>query len=664
MGIRYSLNGRELGERSEAFFALRVGTGRHNDIVIASGSPGVHENHCTIVSTGSTFRLEMRPEHLVYVDGALGECGGQLFQKHVKECELQLGSANAKVQLTRTGDNIEPEKVFFRGRPRRNRDRLKEHRRLFQLAFLAILVLLIAGGGGFYAAMEADRAQKASIGILQAAQLSEKERKAAQASVLEMGLSVTLDNGAKRFVSVGTGWVLLHNEKKSLVTNIHVSKTINSCVLQPNECDGIPKLRDGTTPEIAVRLNGAQDWISFTEFSECGIARNCWSQEVRHKHYAEFGTRLKRAGMADIENVYDVAVFPLGYNGEGSVPSDGYLDQIEGLRLSDRPAHVGDFAAMLGYPTEGDDKAISSSSSLYRTVYIGRVTSPFGFAAADSDIADHVVLTGGAAVGGDSGGPVINGDSEVIAMTFAGYFAEGKTSTGARQPDGSARVDALSAELIRETVTRAFVEGRPGFWDSEISSLDGGSFKQAVIENRWISECIPGVLGPAMVAASIDFDAEKFAPIVETEGSSRFEIGEYLGEISGIGPTWYSKGTVDIDFRTFAPGNLDGTHKLLVIAKIERSATDTLPPSLIMRLEHPLTRKTSESWDLVSFEQYADMNIAIDSDPEVSIPFEVKSTNQTTVEFEVRRFDCSVGGDNLVMDRQLRNRVALEGDQP
>src|SRR5689334_2608791 len=94
MGLKLSVNGVPF-ERdwSGRFYGIRIGTGGSNDIVVAENTPGVQEHHCTLVHTGSTYRLEMLPTHLVFVDGERGECGQQLFLRNTKSCVLSIGGA-------------------------------------------------------------------------------------------------------------------------------------------------------------------------------------------------------------------------------------------------------------------------------------------------------------------------------------------------------------------------------------------------------------------------------------------------------------------------------------------------------------------------------------------------------------------------------------------
>ena len=100
MGLRLTVNGVELpNDRTERFFAIRIGTGPANDIVVSENTPGVQEHHCTIVHTGSTYRLEMLPTHLVFVDGERGECGQQLFLHNTSSCTSFRAAATRQARL-------------------------------------------------------------------------------------------------------------------------------------------------------------------------------------------------------------------------------------------------------------------------------------------------------------------------------------------------------------------------------------------------------------------------------------------------------------------------------------------------------------------------------------------------------------------------------------
>ncbi len=505
MALEVYLDGELKLTRGGPFYAIRIGTHPLNDVVIRSDAEGVHEQHCTIVYTGSTYRLEMMPNHVVDIDGRPAEYGQQLFVQHnSSECALSIGGAPQKgqaspypppvIKLKRADENVDaPPSVKYIKRQRKNltpgwQVRGQLHR--FALGFLGIVGLLAASIWlvGDASAKRSERIAKRFETLAFSTAPSPEVTTKAKRSVMQVGL---VKDG--RFAGFGTAWVWnvppeLQGPQDApgldpghrLVTNRHVWWAIKECAASPAGCQGVAQ---GCAAVRYVSLD-AGGIASQARIEKLDPACGESGGELRaktHPHYSEFDGRFDEDARPDVPNIYDVAIagWPQALQDEFMIPG---FDLAAG-------AEVGEGVGSLGVPVENYKNP--SPVAQYRVGTIGRMTDPFGL---PGDEQDYLLITGGAVEGGDSGGPVINGKGEVVAMQFAGFFVAG-AAVGINRLDYGDKFRALSSRLVAETLTlqdeqklTAVETKRHHNWEVGLAPMLG-DYTQSLMARRAMDSC-------------------------------------------------------------------------------------------------------------------------------------------------------------------------------
>jgi len=459
MGLKLTVNGVEVpGDRAERFFAIRIGTGPSNDIVVSENTPGVQEHHCTIVHTGSTYRLEMLPTHLVFVDGERGECGQQLFLHNTSSCTLSIGGAAPSSRLGSKGKGLAPppqirldkvgEKPGLvparrdqRG-PKTNFD-LSTFARVsisnLVIAVLAVLTLGAAAWGYTYIQSKqlSDRLDK--VATLTDLPPSSAVALKSQAAVFQIGL----EKGGS-FIPSGTAWAWeTPGGERRLVTNIHVVRAINNCS-QSASAEAMAKCAGSATgcPAIRYFIGKEEKHVPIGACDE--TVGGALAADI-HADHEQFDRWTRQTGQqTGLPNVYDVALiaWPADMPGWTGEP----LKVAEGLGQADTKLKSGQGVAILGYPAEGAITTdVQAATALYRPGWVGRTSNPFGLPA---DQEDYITIAGPEVLGGESGSPIINGEGKVVAMTFAAFSQAGDGKHG--RISYGARMKALSARVLME----------------------------------------------------------------------------------------------------------------------------------------------------------------------------------------------------------------------
>ena len=640
MPLRVSLDGSEPQVWSGVFYGIRIGTGADNDIVIAGGTPGVHQHHCTIVHTGSSYRIEMLPAHLVFVDGERAECGQQIFFRNSKRCVLSIGGAPAgagrnilapppEVICIREGEATEPMIVKVDGRPLRNRDRLLELRKIFTAgAWAAAFVLagILAWLGVDYLADRESRARLAAFETFQ--QVSEDgtvsvaEVAAAQQSVLQLGLSLPDGSG---FEPAGSGWVWQADAThKAIATNIHVVDQIKSCLAAPQACFG--EVAAGRRYCAAVRHRLSEDIAVFPECSpEAFQART-----ARHPDHGRFSVFIGRKGQdLQVPNIYDVAAIDLPPG----------LQALPGLNLASVPPQAGAEVAVLGFPLEGDgDIARAAEDVTLRTGTIGRVSDPFGIPAPDCNSGDpacsrgdYLIITGAVTQGGESGSAIIDGRAEVVAMTFATFVepAASDAATSGRRYAGTGKFKALNASLVSELGALAFDDlaadqqhdtGQRRLGWARSFAFAGTEYRTMYLASRGSDEC-RGAGKPVTAIAG------------------RFSVRTGQADLSDVFGT--GGGAIVADRAvTLAPRH--GGSAYVIFAKAGSDA----PNLVTLKAVHPLSGSRIQSNDLVSTIAAINFRLVPAANAStVDLPLAVFSTQAGPVEVEVVEIRCEGEGE-------------------
>jgi len=474
---------------SGPFFAIRIGTAPGNDIILSDTSAGVQRHHCTIVFSGSTYRLEMPPTHLVFVDGERGECGQQLFRNDLRKCSLSIGGAPAGGRQGARRLAAPPEIVLHRSsaeaevRPQR-RD-LRGPRTNFELSVfarvsvrnlvIAVSVLTISGAGFAGYSVWQDRRIEARL-----ADLAKLSAPMPDPSTVNRSLSAVFQIGLARegrFVPSGTAWAWeTPDGEKRLVTNIHVLDSLEACAQATSseakeKCAGV----DGGCPALR-SYQGGSEIITRIALCEPDKPDTRRLNAARHPHHREFELWVQKGGAgADYPNIYDIGVieWPSGFVFEGEP-----LRLAGGFEQDEELLAPGTGVAILGFPSEGGGRTdAQAGEALSRFGWVGRVSDPFGLPSSEED---YVVVTGPEVVGGESGSPVINADGEVVAMTFAGFFA-------ARQSDAplapriayGGRMKALSLRLLPEVAVPGAEPASAGVSEARLRAWTQGLNRMA-----------------------------------------------------------------------------------------------------------------------------------------------------------------------------------------
>ncbi len=469
MGIQVWIDGVKTDRVfSGPFFAIRIGTGLGNTIIIADKTPGVHTHHCTIVHTGSTYRLEMLPSHLVFVDGERGECGQQLFLHNTRSCTLSIGGAAPaarnrpggkrfapppQIRLERVGDDTStPAPRHDHTGPATNIDIGKfmrvSVRNIVTYGSIAFVLAAVAIGLSAYFSNAADAALAKRLD--ETAKLTDLPPGAevagrARDAVFQVGLVETCPEAAGGdfsscdFYPAGTAWAWADGTQRRLVTNVHVVQSVNNCSLSTSaeardKCvaplGSCPAVRYFAGNEDA-RQALVQPIASCTE--RTGVLARI------HADHDAFERWTQRASAGTLPNVYDIAVidWPAAVTWKG-----------QGLKLATDAGSLeaGRGVGMFGFPSEGGLRTDwSAANALFRPGSIGRTQDPFGLPSAEEYL---VTISGPEVIGGESGGPVINAKGDVVAMTFANFSQPGDAQLG--RITYGARMKALSARLLTE----------------------------------------------------------------------------------------------------------------------------------------------------------------------------------------------------------------------
>ena len=611
MAINVSLDGGAARSWAGPFYAIRIGTGANNDIVISGAAEGVHEHHCTLVHTGSSYRIEMLPTHLVFIDGELAECGQQLFLKNTRRCVLSIGGAPPvrggpqidpppQVTCERTGEATDPAVVTIGGKPQYNRNRLRELRKwVTALAWVLLLGLpAVAGTLAWNGWQDSrDRTLIAELAEKAGNAPTEAEIRQALGSVVQLGLQG--EDGV--FLPVGSGWVWKAPAGLRIVTNIHVMQQLSG--------PGVPSLRlrhSGVT-HVAALPDGAGAYRA-------------------HPNYDAFNKALARRGRdLGVPNVYDIAVLALpdmpGVNPDGL-----------GLELATRPPGIGSEVMMIGFPLEGDaDIARLSALATLRAGRIGRVSDPFGVPApsidrdavpADGFAASegaYLIITGATAQGGESGSPLIGEGGKVTGMTFAGFFEQAADlRTGTRDQAGTVKLKALNARLLHDILDTPAGAGpvRRDGWDAGLDYLNA-DVETSLLAQRERDTCRNRDAARTLVyqQAGLAVDMARRTPVPGQTG-------------------YAAAGEVQLSSEALAGPQ---THAFVVVA---RSAST--PKSLIsLRAKHPRTGQVLATNDLSSSLVAVNFNLTTtpDSAPQ-TLRYGLYADQQGPVDIAVYRIDC------------------------
>ena len=613
MAINVSLDGGAVRTWAGPFYAIRIGTGANNDIVISGAADGVHEHHCTLVHTGSSYRIEMLPTHLVFIDGELAECGQQLFLKNTRRCVLSIGGAPPvrgggeidpppQIVCERSGEATDPAIVTIGGKPQFNRNRLRELRKALTVLAWAVIIGLPTAIGLIAWNGWQDRQDRNLITELKTvadAFPSEADVLAALPSVVQLGL----DDGEGSFLPVGTGWIWRSPAGLRLVTNIHV----------------VSQLNGPGTPSLRLHTDGQTFVYNLPEGVES--AR-------RHPNYSMFNKALARRGRdLGVPNVYDLAVLDL--------PDMPGVDlQGRGLELAETPPRIGQAVMMLGFPLEGDaDIAVLSELATLREGRIGRVSDPFGIPAPSREIdepgtnntlqdgeGEYLIITGATAQGGDSGSPLIDGRGRVVAMTFASFFD--LTSTDGR-PDGrtqagTVKLKALNARLLFDIPANGVAAGpvRRADWDRGLDYINADS-KTSLLAQREQDTCRGRPAQRALVHSETGKDVSKAGPV------------------SPVGTSNYARaGDIKLGASAFAG---DAASHFVVVA----SSTASPKSVVTLKAKHPKTGQFLSSNDLAS--TFTAVNFSLAPEQGASsqaLRYALYADQQGPVDIEVYRITC------------------------
>ncbi len=625
MAIDVSLDDAPALTYAGPFYAIRIGTGRDNDIVISGASAGVHEHHCTLIHTGSSYRIEMLPTHLVFIDGELAECGQQLFLENFSRCVLSIGGAPAgkglnafdpppKVVCVRIGEAVDPKTSTQNGKPMYNRDRVGENRKLITSIVWCVTIALPVMLGFFaltWFQAGQDRARINQISDIASQIVSQEVANTATRSVVQLGV-VSSEDG--EFYPIGTGWIWAADEGNKLVTNIHVLNGVISCTQVGATCAG----EEAAT--AAVRLHQDFDRAPIALPDLAGLAS-------RHPDYSAFSVQLAQRGRdLGVPNIYDVAVLNLPDLGLGT-------DVKVGLAILETVPVAGKIVATIGFPLEGDLPAEQSAAATIREARIGRVSGPFGIPSrtrgeGEADIGfdpmtEFLVITGAPAQGGESGSPIIDGEARVVGMVFAGYFdSDIQTGTAlARRQSGTVKLKALSARLLQDFSGPS--EDRAPYWSEGLDRINLG-YKEALLKRREIDECPNALAG------------QTGDPVVQRQGQLKevVEGGVFAAQaVSFAMADEVSLSLADLD--------TDDTAPFVVVA-----SSSTSPKGVVtMRAKNPVTGYPVRSADQVSSQASVSFRVNVPANRSaLNLQYEVYSDQAGPVMIEVYRITCGPEG--------------------
>lgn len=518
MTLSVSVDGVPLeGRFSAPFFAIRIGTDAQNTIVVAANTPGVHQHHCTIVHTGSTYRLEMLPTHLVFVDGERGECGQQLFLHNTRKCVLSIGGAPPparksagpgfapppQITLERLGPDLKPGMRPDHRGPATNRDIGKFLRVSVRnlIAGLGLVAFLLAAWIGVSIASAAALSER----LDQTAKLAElppgpdiAER--ARESVFQIGLMDCGGLGTPSaepcdFYPAGTVWVWNDGNERRLVTNVHVIKAINDCSLSTSA-----ESRDkciapaGSCPAVRYFAGAPESRHQKIEaLADC--SQDAFVHARIHGDYEAFERWTRQSASAGaLPNVYDIAIIDwpptLTWNGAGlRLPAE--------MGTPNYRLRTGEGVGLFGYPSEGGIRTDwNAGNAQFRPGSVGRTQDAFGLPSQEEFL---LTISGPEVIGGESGGPVIDARGEVVAMTFANFSQQGDAQLG--RISYGARMKALSLKLLTERDRFAPLEAsgskpsetRLGLWREGLQAMSRGR-RTAVVERFRQETCPDGTV--------------------------------------------------------------------------------------------------------------------------------------------------------------------------
>ena len=460
MGLQLFVNNvRFERDWSGRFYGIRIGTGGSNDVVVSENTPGVQEHHCTIVHTGSTYRLEMLPSHLVFVDGERAECGQQLFRSNTQSCVLSIGGAPPsrsatkflappQIKLVRVGERTEavPVRPDHRG-PKTNFDLSKYVRVSIRNLVLAVTGLAAASvlvWGYFYL-----QDQQIKNRLDQVAKLTDLPPSSA---VAEKGLSAVFQIGVAKgeaFFPSGTAWAWEKSPgDRRLVTNIHVFNAVNNCAQSATE-ESREKCKGGNSGCPALRYFADEGGKYVEKILPIGMTQQgepCGKDTIGalkgriHADYTQFQRWTGHNATLTLPNIYDVALVDWP---QSMADWQDTLSLEDSFSIDPRGLKPGRGIAIFGYPSEGGRPTdVAAGRAMFRPGWIGRTSDPFGLPSKIEE--DFITVSGPEVIGGESGGPIIDRDGKVVAVTFANFSqdlgTEGRISYGSRMLALSARV--------------------------------------------------------------------------------------------------------------------------------------------------------------------------------------------------------------------------------
>lgn len=493
MPIEVKVNGALLGYCHDRFYAVRIGSARDNEIVLADSQ--VHPYHCTLLHTGSTYRIEVPPSHLVYLNGVLVREGAQfmLDADGPKEgVTLTLGMAPA-------ADELNPSRTVAlryvevsdlrRNLLRKKRLNRENWQRPFNWLVAAVLAISVVSAGLWTISFLDD--QQRDQRIREARVLfdsGEPQRAQLQEDLAAAMVRVGLANKDGAFLPVGTGWLWNAEGQTWLVTNRHVRDQVFNCaeasagdLADATDCRGMQGACPAAHHYDAARPDAPPILLASCNFDE----RSKLMEPRLHPDYDRFEQQFPGNGRDDAEvpNIFDVALFdwPAAHAPWG-----------RGLHLAsvEERARIAENVATIGFPLEGERAGgILARTWTFRPASVGRLSDPFGTPA---DEQHFLVLTGSEVQGGESGGPVINEAGNVVGMLFGGYFTKTPGDNSASRLSFGNKVRALDAALIEETArggqSLAAAANRKALWDVGVRNL-GVAFQGRLLEQQVFDTC-------------------------------------------------------------------------------------------------------------------------------------------------------------------------------
>ncbi|MFN7056456.1 hypothetical protein [Hyphomonas sp.] len=474
---------------TESYFAdrpqvVRIGIDLSNDIVLPQAlagdfNEGVRQFHCTLIYTGSNFRIDFEGGAEVFVAGeaqSIITLTNPFELSSGSKVSLRLGtpkatpeSVNPEIIIERLGkaSAVPPGKRGARtGRPSNDIVavvRQTRRRQTRQGAFVSVMVLLMCAfalaGLKFFERLErfpGDRLREleASVAVI--------------GTALGGPVALSQDDIADTFVPVGTGWLCCgpdtdrSGDVLKIVTNAHVVSQVDS-MARAGETDQrilavFPRVQNGgsETEPVIVDLTRAirQDRL----FAE-------------HRLYARFQQQFQSSSRP-YSNVYDVAHIEIAdEETRDRLRHHARFEIGAGLSSADRQVGI------IGYPVENLPRALNPLDPVARTYIenVARRTDPFLSPSAGQEaLVPELYAVRAESAGGLSGSPLIQFNRtarkfEVVGMVFSASFLQSDPRTDASSPRVAASdiVFASGALAIRQhlaLVPAGFEEAAENSW--------------------------------------------------------------------------------------------------------------------------------------------------------------------------------------------------------